>query len=163
MKKYLNVLVTILLIIFQVTVLSRFKLFGFNCNMALVCVIIVAAVSKTNISIINAVLAGILYDMFACYNVGWHLVMFTVIALIMFAMIKYMYNGSLIAVVILTALFTVITELILCNFGYLHSHTYGSLAFVRYILPQTFINVTASFILFPLFKGINKTEKNYRY
>lgn len=163
MKKLMNILVTVLLILFQVTVLSKFKLFGFNCNLALVSVIIVAAVAETKISIVNAVLAGILFDVYACYNVGWHLVMFTLIALLMLAMVKFMYHGSLVAVAVLTTLLTIVTELILYNFGYSLAQNCGSFAFVRFILPQTIINMVASIILFPLFKRVNKTKNKYRY
>ena len=163
MKKLINILVTLLLILFQVTVLSKFKLFGFNCNLALVSVIIVAAVAETKISIINAVLAGALFDVYACYNVGWHLVMFTIIVILMLVMVKFMYHGSLIAVAVLTALLTIATELVLYNFGYSLSQNCGSFAFVRLILPQTIINTIASIILFPFFKKINETKNKYRY
>lgn len=163
MKKYLNLLTSILLILFQVTILSRIKIFSFNCNLALVCVIIVAAVAETKISVSNAILAGILYDIFACYNVGWHLVMFLIISVIMFMMVKYMYQGSMITVAILTAILTIITELILYNLGYSAPQAYGSFAFLRFILPQTIINTLASILLFPLFKKINKTKNKYRY
>lgn len=163
MKKLLNIILTIIFILLQVTVFSRIKIFGINCNLALVCVIIVSAVAETNVSVINAVLAGVLYDVFACYNVGWHLVIFIVISLIMFAMIKFMYRGSMIAVAVLTALLTVITELILYNFGYNLPQYCGSFAFVRFIIPQTIINTLASIILFPLFKKINKHKNKYRY
>ena len=163
MKKLLNYVVTILLIIVQVTVLSRFKIAGLNFNLALACVIIVSAVADVKTSIANAVIAGVLFDVFACYSVGWHLIMFTVISLLMYAMVKYMYHGSMVAVAVLTAVLTLITELVLYNFGYNYPQNYGSFAFLRYILPQIFINTVSSVILFPLYKNINKTKTRYRY
>lgn len=163
MKKFLNYVVTILLIVVQVTVLSRFKIAGLNFNLALTCVIIVSAVADVKTSIINAAVAGVLFDVFACYTVGWHLVMFTVISLLMYAMIKYMYHGSMVAVAVLTAVLTLITELILYNFGYTYPQNYGSFAFLRYILPQIFMNTLSSLVLFPLYKKINETKTRYRY
>lgn len=163
MKKLLNIIITILLIIIQVTVLCRFKIAGLNFNLALVCVVIVSAVADVKTSIVNAVIAGVLYDVFACYTVGWHLIMFTVISLLMYAMVKYMYHGSFIAVAVLTAVLTLITELILFNFGFTYPQNYGSFVFLRYILPQIFINTLSSLILFSLYKKINKNKERYRY
>ena len=162
MKKYLNILYTLLFILVQVTIISKFLIFGYNSNFALVCVIIVAALSDTNISVINAALAGVLYDVFACYNVGWHLIMFTIIALLMILIVKYMYHGSLISVALLTAVFTIITELILFNFGYDVKQNYASFAFLQFILPQTIINTVLSLLLFPIFKKINRKKNEYK-
>ncbi len=163
MKKYMNIIITLLLILLQVTILNRIKIFGINYNMALVSVIIVSALSENKIAIINSIIAGILYDIFACYNVGWHLVMFLIITVFMSLMVKYMYQGSMITVAILTAIFTIITELILYNFGYAAPQNCGSFAFLRFILPQTIINTLLSVILFPLFKKINKSKNKYNY
>ena len=162
MKKYLNILYTLLFILIQVTIISKFLIFGYNCNLALVCVIIVAALADTNVSVINAVLAGILFDVFNCYNVGWHLIMFTIIALLMVLIVKYMYHGSLISVALLTAILTIITELILFNFGYEVKQNYASYAFLKFILPQTIINTFSALLLFPIFKKINRKKNEYK-
>ncbi len=164
MKKYLNVLVSLLLVVLQVTLFSRLKIFGLNVNFALICVIVVASLTDSKISIINAVVTGILYDFYACYNVGWNLTMFTVIALLMILIVKFMYKGSIVTAVTFTAIFTIITELILYWFGYLsNGNSYNSLIIVKIILPQAIINSIISLVVFYLYKKFNNENRKYRY
>lgn len=164
MKKYLNILVTLILIVLQVTLFSRMKIFGLTVNLALICVIVVASLADTKVSLINALLSGILYDFYACYNVGWNLAMFIVIALLMVLIVKFMYKGSIVTTVTFTAIFTIITELILYGFGYLNNgNLYNSLIIVKIILPQAILNSLVSFVVFYIYKKFNKEKSKYRY
>lgn len=164
MKKYLNYIVTIVLILLQVTFFSRMKIFGLNINFALICVIVVASFTDSKTALTNAVVSGILYDVYACYNVGWHLVMFFAVTLLMILIVKFMYKGSVITTVVFTAIFTIITELVLYWLGYLiNGNSYNSWIIVKIILPQAIINSFFSFILFYVYKKFNKEKNKYRY
>ena len=164
MKKYLNYIITLLLIILQVTLFSRMKIFGLNINFALISVIVVASLANSKTSFINAVLSGIIYDVYACYNVGWNFLMFVIIALLMMLIIKFMYKGSVITTVVFTAIFTIVTELLFYWLTYLsNGNIYNSLIVVKVILPQAIINSFVSFILFYVYKNVNKDKNKYRY
>ena len=163
MKKYINILITVLLLILQVTIFSRMKIFGLNTNLALIAVIVVASFSEGKISLLNAVITGILYDVYACYNVGWNLVMFSAVALIMMLVVKFMYKGSVVTTVIFTAIFTIITELVFYWLSYLsNGNVYNSWIIVKVVLPQALINSICSFILFYVYKKVNKEKNKYR-
>ena len=164
MKKYLNLIVTILFIILQVTLFSRVRIFGLNINFALICVIVVASFADSKVSLLNAVMAGILYDVYSCHNVGLNLIMFSIIAVLMMLIVKFMYKGSVISTVVFTAIFTIITELILYFLTFLSSgNSYNSIMVVKVILPQAIINSFFSFVVFYLFKLFNKEKNKYRY
>lgn len=164
MKKYLNFIITIFLIILQVTLFSRMKILGINVNLSLISVIVVASFAESKISIPNAIIAGILYDVYACYDVGWNLVMFSAIALIMMLVVKFMYKGSVVTTVVFTAIFTVVTELIFYWLSYLsNGNVYNSWIIVKVVLPQALINSICSFFLFYVYKKVNKEKSKYRY
>ncbi len=164
MKKYLNYVITLLLIILQVTLFSRMKIFGLNINFALISVVVVSSLANSKTSFINAVLAGIIYDVYACYNVGWNFLMFVIIALLMMLIVKFMYKGSVITTVVFTAIFTIVTEILFYWLTYLsNGNIYNSLIVVKVILPQAIINSLVSFILFYAYKNVNKEKNKYRY
>lgn len=164
MKRFLNILITVLLIILQVTVLSRIKIFGITVNLALAGIIIVACIADNVTAVLNAVISGVIFDVFAGYNVGCYLFAFVIIVALILLIIKFMYKGSLFTTLSMTAIFTILLEVALYYIFYLRNgEIYSSAILIKIIIPQTILNVIASLVLFGAYKKINKRNTKNLY
>ena len=160
MKKIFIFLLSVLLVIVQLTITSHFKFFGYNYGLIFVAVIVVGCIYDFKTSLINAMVSGIFLDTFYSLQYGVNIVSFLIVAVITFFVSDYMYKGNLVTCMVITFILTILSE-ILMYYILVSANSISSLSFVitRFVLPQAFLNTFVSVIIFGIYKHLYKKLK----
>ncbi len=165
MKKIFVFLVSVLMIILQVTLMSRFKFFGLNYGFALTSVIVVSCIYDTKTAIINSIVCGIVFDTYVSTHYGTYLAIFFIVALITMFISEFMYKGSLVTTIVITLILTILSELLMYYiFIVPQGMAYHSFALTKIIIPQALINSFITIIVFGIYKWLyNKLGLNKKW
>lgn len=160
MNRWLAIIISVMLVLLQICVTPMIKLWGLNCNFALVCIVVFSCLCGGKTAIFNAVLLSLIYDIYVSKVPGTYFLMYLILALLIQAVSKHMYNRNLWISLLFVVISTLISELLMYWIFYaFNSMAYNSLALSRIILPQCIINTLLCLPVFWLFKSVLKIKR----
>ena len=160
MKRWLAIIINVLLVLFQICVTPRFKIAGINYNFALVCIIVFSCLCGGKTAIVNAALVSIIADIYISKVPGTYFLIYLVLAILVQAISKNMYNRNLWISLVLVLISTLISELAVYWIFYaFNKMAYNALALSGIILPQCLINGVLCLPVFWLYKSVLKIKR----
>ena len=152
MKKIVIVLISILLLILQVSITPYFKIGWINYNLVLTSVILVTLLYDRNLALVNALICGFLYDIVASRYLGVYTALFLLTVVVVTLISKMMYKKMVLSAVLITFVMTVVTELaVYWMFYVLGGAENNTFVLSKIILPQALVNSGVSVVLFFLY------------
>lgn len=160
MNRVLAIIINVLLVLLQICVTPMFKIGWLNLNFALVCIIVFSCLCGGKTAIINGVLISLILDIYISKVPGTFFLIYLVLAILVQAISKHMFNRNLWISLLFVILSTLISELLVYWIFYAFSGmAYNSVVLSGIILPQCLINGVLCLPVFWLYKKVLKVKR----
>lgn len=160
MNKFLTFFSCAVFTMLQLTVMPMLKIGWLNYNFALACIVVVCLLSDKIVSIPNALIIALIYDIFASFAPGMYFIMYITIAFIVIEISKHILGANAWISVLFVFVATLITELLSYWIFYaFNGMAYNAFVLSKIILPQCLINCIVGLIFYWFYKFVLKLRR----
>jgi rod shape-determining protein MreD len=156
-RKTIFIVINILLLVLQTTVFSRMKIGCINVNLAFLSIVFTSLFTNKSLFIVNGIVIGLLYDIFAYNETGYFVFLYVGIAVLikLFAKIsnRYGFINAMVTIFVSTFLFELISYWIHFVFKGVE---YNSFVLTKIIMPQALVNTISGIFLFVFYLWLVK-------
>ena len=160
LRKLLTVILSIVLLVLEVTILTKINIYWLNIKFGLILIILVSWLSNIRFGLLHSMIIGALYDVLTYRGVCFYLVLFLIVSLVVFYFSEKANVKKAYICLIITLITTILVEFITYFISYYSFRTtMTAYALSGIILPQALVNVVVCFILFFVYRGLCPTKE----
>lgn len=160
-------LFSIIIVILQQAIFSRFSLFNVTIDIAFVYIICFSLVRDEIESVIIALFTGILRDSFFPGIFGMYTVLFLITAYVACQLQKRIYKDAIIIPMLLTLAFTAVKSILFFTFFYIIGIKFDFRQHVLYVMSlEAVYNSLISIVIYNIVKRVGRTSimhKDWRF